>query len=76
MTLYHASSVSQSPSIDLPEGGLQGDYPISIHEGCLDDVVVDVTWSIGDPWVFGGASHSASVYFDLVPEKEKLKILL
>ena len=76
MILYQASSCSSTPLIDMGDMSEQSDYVISTHEGCLDDVVYDCTWSAGDPWVFGGASYSASVYFDVVPEKEKQKILL
>jgi hypothetical protein len=76
MSLYQAYSVSSTPSIDVQENSGQIDYPLALHEGCLDDVAVEATWSINDSWVFGGVSHVSTVYFDVVPEKEKQNILL
>lgn len=52
------------------------DYLIKANEGCLDDSIYSVDWSSVDPWSFAGVSFASSVYFDVVPEEEKLKILL
>lgn len=77
MSIFQANSVSSTPSIELSESLGQTDYVISSHEGCLDDVVQEVTWSsAAEPWIFGGVSYRSSVYFDNVPEKEKLRIIL
>ena len=64
--------MSSTPVLD----DATGDQVIENHEGCLEDVVADCMWSASDPWVMAGVSHTASVYCDVVPEKEKLKILL
>lgn len=76
ITLFQANSVSSTPALDMQDLGSTADQPIATHEGCLEDVVTETVWSSADPWVFAGVSHSASVYCDMVPEKEKLKILL
>lgn len=52
------------------------DYLIKANEGCLGDSVYEIGWSTVDPWSFAGVSFASSVYFDIVPEEEKLKILL
>lgn len=72
ISLFQANSVSSTPALD----DSAGDQIIATHEGCLEDVVNECLWSASDPWVMAGVSHTASVYCDIVPEKEKLKILL
>lgn len=75
MTLYQAGSASTQPTADLEENE-PTDYVVVAYEGCLDDVVKEVAWSHGDYWVFSGVSHSASIYCDIVPEREKQRIIL
>lgn len=75
MTLYQAGSASIQPASDLEENE-PVDYVVASYEGCLGDVVNQVAWSHGDYWVFAGVSHSASIYCDIVPEREIKRIIL
>lgn len=75
--LYEAISVSSAPVLDLDgEDNSNKDGFIKGYEGCLDDSIYSICWSAGDPWVFAGVNYKADIYFDLVPEAHKQKVLL
>ena len=52
------------------------DYLIKGNEGCLGDSVYQINWSKNNEFSFAGVSFDGSVYFDVIPEDEKFKILL
>ena len=79
--LYEALTVSSAPVLDLDmenegESNVNKDNFVKGYEGCQDDSIYSICWSKGDPWVFAGMSYKADVYFDLVPESHKQKVLL
>jgi len=41
-----------------------------------EDSVHAIDWSAGDAWVFAGVSYNGTFVLNLVPSKEKYKILL
>ena len=42
----------------------------------LEDSVHVIDWSAGDAWIFAGVSYNGTFFLNLVPSKEKYKILL
>ena len=42
----------------------------------MEDTVCAVEWSAADAWVFAGISYNGTFFLNLVPSKEKYKILL
>ena len=42
----------------------------------LEDSVHAIDWSAADAWVFAGISYNGTFFLNLVPSKEKYKILI
>ena len=42
----------------------------------LEDSVQAIDWSAADAWIFAGVSYNGTFFLNLVPSKEKYKILL
>ena len=42
----------------------------------LEDSVHAIEWSASDAWTFAGVSYNGTFFLNVVPSKEKYKILL
>mmetsp|Transcript_43731 Transcript_43731/g.31882 ORF Transcript_43731/g.31882 Transcript_43731/m.31882 type:complete len:95 (-) Transcript_43731:7-291(-) len=57
-------------------GGVEESQDQLIQRYESEDSVHAVDWSASDAWVFAGVSYNGSFVLNLVPSKEKYKILL
>jgi WD40 repeat protein len=88
VALWRASSTSSVPLMDSELGGEEeeageGGRPHkAVADSAVDvqrsheDSITDMAWSACTAWLHGTVSHSGKVVFGLVPQAEKLKILM
>ena len=69
---------TRDPQVPFPHNHLLSssdeDYSIKTYDE-QEDSVYSIAWSPGSAWIFASISYSSNVIVNLVPNKEKLKIL-
>ncbi len=72
MDMFDTPRDSNTPGV--PAGEKLQDCLIQRYE--LEDTVCSIDWSGSEAWVFAGVSYNGTFFLNLVPSKEKYKILL
>lgn len=73
-----SSYLNPTPSIYLPPPPhfrKPSDATVAVYEH-HEESVYGLAWSAGDPWIFASLSYDGRVVVNMVPSKEKYKIML